>query len=189
MAEAIALTSWVASVIAPMQSAGFLRGALDIGDLIGDAAVARVVCSASDFTSCATTAKPRPASPARAASIVALSASMLVCWAIPVIIFHDAADMGDRRGQLVHAAHGSLSASCSALNETVLRPGRLPADFIDGMRQLLGRGREARAEDGRRRFRGAGAPISARSPVWPASCVSDRASVSRWMGAAAGTAE
>ncbi|MGB7041438.1 MAG: hypothetical protein WBD83_17840 [Xanthobacteraceae bacterium] len=40
--------------------------------------VAFAVCTASDFTSEATTAKPRPASPARAASIVALSASKLV---------------------------------------------------------------------------------------------------------------
>src|SRR3546814_9044492 len=41
--------------------------------------VAAAVWAASDFTSCATTAKPRPASPARAASMVALSASRLVC--------------------------------------------------------------------------------------------------------------
>src|SRR4026207_1932821 len=40
--------------------------------------VALAVCTASDFTSEATTAKPRPASPARAASMVALSASKLV---------------------------------------------------------------------------------------------------------------
>src|SRR5664280_718339 len=40
--------------------------------------VAFAVCTASDFTSAATTAKPRPASPARAASMVALSASRLV---------------------------------------------------------------------------------------------------------------
>ena len=45
-------------------------------------AVALAVCSASALTSWATTAKPRPASPARAASIVALSASRLVCSAI-----------------------------------------------------------------------------------------------------------
>jgi hypothetical protein len=41
--------------------------------------VALAVCTASDFTSDATTAKPRPASPARAASMVAFSASRLVC--------------------------------------------------------------------------------------------------------------
>jgi hypothetical protein len=44
--------------------------------------VALAVCTANDFTSDATTAKPRPASPARAASMVALSASRLVCSAM-----------------------------------------------------------------------------------------------------------
>ena len=44
--------------------------------------VALAVCTASDLTSEATTAKPLPASPARAASIVALSAKRLVCPAI-----------------------------------------------------------------------------------------------------------
>ncbi len=48
-------------------------------------AKALVVCAASALTSWATTAKPRPASPARAASMVALSASRLVCPAIAVI--------------------------------------------------------------------------------------------------------
>ena len=47
--------------------------------------VALAVCSASAFTSEATTAKPRPASPARAASMVALSASRLV-WPAMVLI-------------------------------------------------------------------------------------------------------
>ena len=50
--------------------------------------VARAVWPASDLTSEATTAKPRPASPARAASIVALSASRLVwpaiAWMSPI---------------------------------------------------------------------------------------------------------
>jgi hypothetical protein len=49
--------------------------------------VAFAVCDASAFTSCATTAKPRPDSPARAASMVALSASRLVCSAIVEIRF------------------------------------------------------------------------------------------------------
>ena len=47
--------------------------------------VAFAVWLASDLTSEATTAKPRPASPARAASMVAFSASRLVCSAIAVI--------------------------------------------------------------------------------------------------------
>ncbi len=53
-------------------------------DLISDemSSVAFAVCTASDFTSAATTAKPLPASPARAASMVALSASRLVCPAM-----------------------------------------------------------------------------------------------------------
>jgi hypothetical protein len=49
--------------------------------------VAFAVWPARLLTSCATTAKPRPASPARAASIVAFSAKRLVCSAIDVISF------------------------------------------------------------------------------------------------------
>ena len=50
---------------------------LDIRDPVSPERVDKVL------TSSATTAKPRPASPARAASIAALSASKLVCEAIP----------------------------------------------------------------------------------------------------------
>ena len=49
--------------------------------------VALAVCCASDFTSPATTAKPRPAAPARAASMVALSAKSEVWAAIDSISF------------------------------------------------------------------------------------------------------
>ncbi len=54
--------------------------------------VAFAVWPASAFTSPATTAKPLPASPARAASMVALSASRLVCSATAVISFDHVAD-------------------------------------------------------------------------------------------------
>ena len=47
--------------------------------------VAFWVCTASAFTSDATTAKPRPATPARAASMVEFSASSVVCFAICAI--------------------------------------------------------------------------------------------------------
>ncbi len=47
--------------------------------------VALAVWLASALTSWATTAKPRPASPARAASMVAFNASRLVCSAMVVM--------------------------------------------------------------------------------------------------------
>ena len=55
---------------------------LDRLDPAGMSSVARAVSCASSFTSLATTAKPLPASPARAASIVAFSASRFVCSAM-----------------------------------------------------------------------------------------------------------
>ena len=60
-------------------------GALHAGDLRADFFGGAAVWPASALTSPATTAKPRPASPARAASMVALSASRLVCSAMSVI--------------------------------------------------------------------------------------------------------
>jgi hypothetical protein len=56
-------------------------GGLNGGDLAGNLFGRLRLCTASDFTSDATTANPRPASPARAASMVALRARRLVCLA------------------------------------------------------------------------------------------------------------
>ncbi|GAB3846461.1 hypothetical protein GCM10027610_064570 [Dactylosporangium cerinum] len=60
--------------------------------------VARAVSWARSFTSDATTAKPLPASPARAASIVALSARRFVCcvhpYALPASVAATAAPVG-----------------------------------------------------------------------------------------------
>ena len=64
---ALLVSLWMASILRLMSSVAF------------------AVCLASSLTSLATTANPLPASPARAASIVAFKASRLVCWAIEVI--------------------------------------------------------------------------------------------------------
>jgi hypothetical protein len=59
-----AAADWIEPICSAISSVGF------------------AVWPASDFTSAATTAKPLPDSPARAASMVALSAKRLVCPAI-----------------------------------------------------------------------------------------------------------
>ena len=61
------VSAWIASIFRPMSF------------------VADAVSLASSLTSFATTANPRPASPARAASIVAFRASRFVCCAIVLI--------------------------------------------------------------------------------------------------------
>src|ERR1700728_2339292 len=66
---------------------GFRGAAIDPHDVGGSLlrALGDVLNAARDLTSEATTAKPRPASPARAASMVAFNANKLVCSAIAVI--------------------------------------------------------------------------------------------------------
>jgi hypothetical protein len=64
---------------------GVLGRGLYVSDLHADSSVARAVCIASCLTSVATTAKLRPASPARAAWIAAFKASKLLWPAISAI--------------------------------------------------------------------------------------------------------
>ncbi len=102
--------------------------------------VAVAVCTASDLTSEATTAKPLPASPARAASIVALSASRLVCSAILRISLTTspifcAPEASPAISPSVERA--SSVASC----DDVAGMSELAADLGDGMRQFVGRDR------------------------------------------------
>src|SRR3954471_16598931 len=110
--------------------------------------VAFAVWLARLFTSEATTAKPRPASPARAASMVALSASRLVCDAIVWIRSTTTLmrlGLAGRRctlaagavGQVLHRGVGGaglidrLSGDCGGGND-------LLADLLDRGRELFG---------------------------------------------------
>ena len=68
--------------------------------------VALAVCLASSLTSLATTANPLPASPARAASIVAFRASRFVCWAMRGDDLDDVADLGAALAELGHGGVG-----------------------------------------------------------------------------------
>ena len=71
--------------------------------------------SARPRTSSATTAKPLPASPARAASIAAFSASRLVCSAIVVIVSTMPPILRER------AEKSSIAASTAALESAIRR--------------------------------------------------------------------
>ena len=88
-AEAIAAAIWlICSIVAPMP--WIASTALLVVDWMAPiwpaiSSVAVAVCPARFFTSVATTAKPLPASPARAASMVAFRASRFVCRAIEVM--------------------------------------------------------------------------------------------------------
>ena len=90
------------------------------------------------FTSEATTAKPRPASPARAASMVALSASRLVCSAIAVM----SRTTSPMRLAACDSSPMRASVCCAWLHRFAGDPARLlhlAADLVDRRRQLVGR--------------------------------------------------
>ena len=113
--------------------------------------VAFAVCSASAFTSEATTAKPRPASPARAASMVALSASRLVWPGDGVDQFDDVADAGRRLRQFADAVVGRAGL-IDGLAGHPRRFLHLAADLVDRGGQLFRR-RGHRLHVGGRFFR------------------------------------
>ena len=101
--------------------------------------VALAVCLASSLTSLATTAKPLPASPARAASMVAFSASRLVCWAMRRDDLDDVADLGAALAELGDGGVGRLGD----LDGRGGHPGGLvgvPGDLLDAGSHFLGAG-------------------------------------------------
>ena len=83
----ISLICAMVSVMPPIEATASLVEACIAATCAEISSVAFAVWLASAFTSEATTAKPRPDSPARAASMVALSASRLVWAAIEWISF------------------------------------------------------------------------------------------------------
>ena len=82
MLTVISLICAMVPVMPPIDCTASLVEACIAATCAEISSVALAVWLASAFTSEATTAKPRPDSPARAASMVALSASRLVCAAI-----------------------------------------------------------------------------------------------------------
>ena len=78
---------------------GFAGDLLDVGDLLGDFLGRLRGLARQRFDFEATTAKPRPASPARAASMVAFSASRLVWRGDGVDQADDFADPARRLGE------------------------------------------------------------------------------------------
>jgi len=81
----MSLTSAITLVILPISPTDWCVESWIPEILVRISSVARAVWLASSLISLATTAKPLPASPARAASIVALRARRLVCSEISVI--------------------------------------------------------------------------------------------------------
>ena len=116
------------------------------------ASVALAVCTASDLTSDATTAKPRPASPARAASIVALSARRLVCSAMVWMSLTMSPIFCADSASVVHFSVGGLRFVDRHAHDVVgLRD--LPRDLGNGTRQFVG-GARRRLHSGRGLVRG-----------------------------------
>ena len=100
--------------------------------------VALAVCTASDLTSEATTAKPLPAAPARAASIVALSASRLV-W--PATSWMSLTTSPIFCAACARPAMSAL-VDCASADRGAHHVGRareLAVDLGDRLRQFLGR--------------------------------------------------
>ena len=101
--------------------------------------VALAVWPASDLTSEATTAKPRPASPARAASMVALSAKQV---GLPGDRLDQADHLADAGGGVAELRHGADGAARFADGARGDFGGavRLAGDLADGGGKLLDRG-------------------------------------------------
>ena len=121
--------------------------------------VAFAVSCASSLTSLATTAKPLPASPARAASMVALSASRLVCSAMLVITLTTLPISAEDSPSLATVAV-VVSAAIDGAGRDLAGLGRVRRDLPDRGTHLLG----TRGHGGTLRETSSAAPAT--TPDW-----------------------
>src|SRR5438105_4301715 len=93
-------------------------------------------CSASLRTSSATTANPRPASPARAASMAALSANRLVCSVMSLMTLMISEISSERSpSDLIFLAVACTEARMRCMPSSVSRTERLPCSAASSARR------------------------------------------------------
>ena len=171
---------WPIASTAPAVSAWMASTRLEMSS------VARAVSCASSLTSLATTAKPLPASPARAASIVALRASRLVCSAIPLISLITVAISCEESPSLP-TVRVVFSATCTAGTGDPGGLGGVVRDLADRRLHLGGAGGHG-VDAGRDLARGGHDP-SAWSAAVTGHCAMASAALVSWVEAPPSRAE
>ena len=137
MAVAASFSRVTVSFMVSIASATCLVTSLTASMRAPISSVARLVCPASAFTSAATTEKPLPASPARAASMVAFRASRFVWPATSEISRTTSPILSHVTDQALYDARRALHPFRREVCQ-VVRAGDLPLDLVNGGGHLRG---------------------------------------------------